>query len=109
MAGPLLKLNRIPQVLWYTHKSVTLMLKLGVFFSDTVVTASRGSLRVNTPKKKAIGHGIDTKLFDRNPKISDSDQPFRIISVGRIMPVKRLDLAIDLVHLRSPNKKLSLF
>ena len=51
MAGPFLKLKSIPQVLWYTHKSVTLTLRLGVFFSDTVLTASDGSFRVSTPKK----------------------------------------------------------
>ena len=111
MAGPILRLKAIPQVLWYTHKSVTFALKLGVFFSDIVVTAADGSFRVSTPKKKVIGHGVDTELFRLRSQLVENNRPFRIISVGRIMPVKRLELAIealDIIRSRHPEKQVEL-
>ena len=107
---PLLKIRKIPIVLWYTHKSITVTLKLAVYCSDKVITAAHHSFRIETPKKKVVGHGIDTNRFYLNTPTSHNNQ-FRIISVGRIMPVKRLDLLIKLVRdlcEKFPDKEISL-
>ncbi|PIE32006.1 hypothetical protein CSA56_16765, partial [candidate division KSB3 bacterium] len=49
MGAPLLRIKRIPIVLWYAHKSVTPTLRLATFLVDRVVSASVESFRIDTP------------------------------------------------------------
>ena len=91
------KLYKKKLVLWYTHKSVDLKLRLAHFLVDEVLTASKESFRLPSSKVKIIGHGIDLAKFtpsfispypakrDRGRK---SRGGFKIVSVGRISPVK---------------------
>lgn len=50
-------------VLWYTHKSVDTKLKLATTLVDRVLTASKESFRLNTPKVRVVGHGIPVNKF----------------------------------------------
>ena len=77
--------------LWYTHKSVNLKLRIAVFFADIVFTASVESFRLPTKKLHVMGHGIDTDFFSPDTSISRENW---LLSVGRLMPSKRHDLAI---------------
>lgn len=79
-------------VLWYTHKSVDIKLRIAVFFSHLVLTASKESFRIKTSKKRVMGHGIDTDFFFPDPKIMRTST---LLSVGRLMPTKRHDLVIE--------------
>lgn len=78
-------------VLWYVHKSVTLWLRLAMLFVDAVFTASEESFRLKSKKVRVIGHGIDTIFFSPDP---NTVRTATILSVGRLMPSKRHDLAI---------------
>lgn len=90
---------------WYTHKAVTLKLILAAIFANTIFTASERSFnwRRETLEKSGklviTGHGIDTGLFkpDESKKIRDGK--LRILSVGRIAPVKNYDTLIDAVKI----------
>lgn len=85
--------------LWYTHKAVTLKLRIAHFFADAVFTASAESFRIPSNKVIVTGHGIDTDLFAPNPARKSSR--FSILSVGRIAPVKNYDVLIDAVKILS--------
>jgi glycosyltransferase involved in cell wall biosynthesis len=78
-------------VLWYTHKSVNLRLRLAVRFADVVLTASKESFRLPTDKVRIMGHGIDTEFFSPDPHIMREDW---WLSAGRLTASKRHDLAI---------------
>lgn len=77
--------------LWYTHKSVNLKLRVATLFADTIFTASKESFRLRSKKVHVMGHGIDTDFFFPDTSIVRGDW---MLSVGRLMPSKRHDLAI---------------
>lgn len=72
--------------LWYTHKSVDLKLRIAEKFAHRIFTASPESFRLASKKVKIVGHGIDVDLFA--PAKDVGQQGSRIVSVGRISPVK---------------------
>lgn len=82
--------------LWYTHKHVDWKLRLATSLVDRVFTASRESFRLTSDKVIVTGHGIDTDHFAPLARKEPSDT-FRILTTGRIAPVKNVDLMIDAV------------
>lgn len=94
-AAPFLFFSGKTSVLWYTHKSVTRKLKLAEKLVDYIFTASALSFRL--PSKKVIftGHAIDVKLFkpSSGPQVS-VPQNIRIVTVGRVSPVKNIETII---------------
>jgi glycosyltransferase involved in cell wall biosynthesis len=94
MGAPLLKLWRVPIVLWYTHKAVSFKLRLAEKVAWRVVTASPESFRIPSRKTRVIGHGVDTNLFTPPAAPREGDS-FVTVTVGRIAPVKNLDTLID--------------
>lgn len=111
MAAPFLRLKKIPTVLWYAHKSVNPMLRLATFLVDRVVTASPESFRIPSSKVRVIGHGIDTEKFVPAEDRSLTNSPFTILTVGRLSPIKRVELlieAIALLRAKKPDMSLCL-
>jgi len=82
--------------LWYVHKAVSLSLRLAVKMADHVFSVAKESFRVNTTKLNIVGHGIDTEVFNENGRVS-TNSTLTLLSVGRIAPVKNIDLIIDVV------------
>ncbi|MAF65799.1 MAG: hypothetical protein CMJ84_09100 [Planctomycetes bacterium] len=72
--------------LWYTHAGVDRRLRLAVEQVDRVFTASAESMRVPTQRCVVTGHGIDLGHFDVGE--APSDEPPRLLSVGRLTPRK---------------------
>lgn len=95
LAGLLWKLWRKKLVIWYTHKSVTFKLRLSVLFANMIFTASKESFRIKTPKVRIMGHGIDVDFFSPGSEPRSN----ALLSVGRLMPVKRHDLVIRAAQL----------
>jgi glycosyltransferase involved in cell wall biosynthesis len=58
--------------------------------SDLVFTATEHSLLIDSPKKRVIGHGIDTEAFFPVRETVDRD----FITVGRISPIKSIEMMI---------------
>jgi glycosyltransferase involved in cell wall biosynthesis len=94
MAAPVLRARRIPLTLWYTHPSTSPLLRVAVRVADVVVTASPESINVPTTKLVVTGHGIDTARFSP-AQAHDPGGRFDIVSVGRIAPIKGLEMLID--------------
>lgn len=90
-AGWLWRLLRKPTVLWYTHKSVDLKLRIATLFANAVVTASKESFRLPTKKLTVLHHGIDTEYFSPDPSVP---RGAHWLSVGRLNFSKRNDLII---------------
>jgi len=91
MSAPLLIPRRIPITLWYTHRQISRTLQIATRVSHRIVTAVPDSFPIPTPKKRAIGHGIDTEFFA--PKtafdsIGAMSPRAEIIHVARLSPIK---------------------
>lgn len=99
LAGWFWRLARVRVGLWYLHKSVTLRLRIAILFANVVFTASPLSLRVETRKKRVVGHGLPVDRLPLLPAPSTQDS-IELLTVGRLSPVKRVELLIDaLTHL----------
>ena len=97
-------------VSWYTHKSVTWKTRLMLKLSDKVLTASKESFRINSAKVKIVGHGIDTARFvpseSRRKTEGQKNEIFKIITVGRISPVKNLEVLIEAARILAFEKQI---
>jgi len=93
LSSPLAWFYRKKIIFWYTHRHVSFKLKLAVYLSHKVITASQYSLRLRSPKIKVIGHAIDTNHFKPKNNILKEKQ-FTIIAVGRIDRVKNYETLI---------------
>lgn len=103
-AGVLWRLMHKKIALWYTHKSVNLKLRIATLFADVVCTASKESFRLKSAKVRVMGHGIDTDFFFPDPRIVRGDW---VLSVGRLMPSKRHDLAIRIAVSESKELRIA--
>lgn len=95
MASPLLKLRGVPITLWYTHGAAPKTLLMTERVVDRVVTASAESFTAPSRKLVVTGHGIATRLFTPGSLPSSADRTVRVLAVGRIAPVKRLEVLVD--------------
>lgn len=97
LGGPSWRLMHKKIYFWYTVKAVTAKLRLAEKFADVIFTASRESFRLPSKKVIITGHGINTDFFapdpSRKPKVVS--QKLRLLSVGRIAPIKNYETLID--------------
>ncbi len=84
-----------PVFLWYVHKQISLSLRIAEKLATKIFTASKESFRLKSSKVKIVGHGIDTEIFNSVSK--NRDGIIRLVTLGRISPVKNIGLMIDLV------------
>ncbi len=82
--------------LWYTHRQVTSTLRLALMLSDAIFTASQESFGLLSSKVHVTGHGIDTKRYKQR-KHDKVDDGLRIVSVGRISGIKRLETVVHAI------------
>jgi glycosyltransferase involved in cell wall biosynthesis len=87
LAAPVLKLARVPIVMWYAHPSVTWTLKIAHACSDRIVSSIHTSYPYKHDKLSVIGHGIDTGIFLPDPDVKEQNLA-TILCVGRLSPSK---------------------
>lgn len=88
--GLLYRALRVPQVMWYSHSSTSLKLRLATSIVDKVVTSIENAFPISTPKIRYVGHGIDfgtVNLEDQNVQKNRSG----LVYLGRIAKVKNLN------------------
>lgn len=96
MGWPLLRSRNIPIVLWYAHGHVSILLRVATALVDKVVASSPSGFRIRTNKFIAIGQGINTERFSpSNGRVAFCDEKLRFITIGRISPIKRIEISID--------------
>ncbi len=93
LAGPLWRVMGKRVVLWYTHKATPLLLRLALPLVDRIFTASPESFRLVSSKVSVTGHGIDVERF--MPPRKPPSGTVRLITSGRITPIKGLDVLIE--------------
>ncbi len=79
--------------LWYSHRTVDLKLRIAERFTNIVFTGSKESFRISSAKVLVTGQGVDTSVF--TPRDVRPSVPPTLLVVGRISPIKNLELAID--------------
>lgn len=79
--------------LWYTHRTVNAKLRIAARLMHIAFTGSIESFRIETPKRIVAGQGVDTAVF--TPAVDVHDGPPVLLVVGRISPIKNLELAIN--------------
>lgn len=75
-------------LLWFAHGGVSLKLRIAERMTDLVLSSTESGFRLNSPKKRVIGQGIDTDFFKPLPLSKSIPGTFQIVSIGRISPVK---------------------
>jgi len=93
LIAPYAKLFRKKIICFYGHKAINWRVKLMHFFADKVVTSSEKGFRIDSPKRKIIGQGIDIDFFRPNQDKKQSEK-LRIVAVGRISPIKNYETLI---------------
>ncbi len=112
MGAPLLKMKGIPIILWYTHGHVSYTLRLADKLVNKIVTASSESCRLLSKKILVTGHGINVNQFYyKKEDISDYKQKINLLYVGRIDPIKKVEVVIKALPLlaeHNPNLSITL-
>ena len=98
LAAPLVKPLRIPMLLWYTHWNPSRSLRLALPLVDVVMSVSRGSFPIETPKLQATGHAIDVEQF--SPAAGQPREgPLRLLALGRTARWKGYDTMLEALAL----------
>jgi glycosyltransferase involved in cell wall biosynthesis len=82
--------------LWYAHRTVNIKLRIAHLFAHHVFTGSKESFRIPSSKVLVTGQGVDTTVFIPPQELSEESSS-RLLVVGRISPIKNLELAIRTV------------
>ncbi len=91
--------------MWYVHRNVDTKLRIATALADVVFSAVPESFRIKTPKVNFMGQAVPIDLYARPREFApEKSKAFKIISVGRITPIKNLDtLAQAVAILRDQN------
>ena len=81
--------------LWYTHRTADLKLRLATHLMHQAFTGSKESYQIETPKVLVTGQGVDTTIFVPAHHEGATHRSLTLVVVGRIAPIKNLELAID--------------
>lgn len=92
VAAPWAIMHRIPIVQWYTHRQITVELRLVHALVKSIVTASPESFSLPSDKVIVLGHGIDMERFAPSPDRSAGER--LILAVGRLSPIKHYEVLI---------------
>lgn len=95
LAAPLVKPLRIPMLLWYTHWNPSRSLRLALPLVDVVMSVSRGSFPLATPKLQATGHAIDVAQFAPAQPATRQDGRLRLLALGRTARWKGYDTMLE--------------
>lgn len=103
--GFLFRLFGIKQGLWYSHSSKPFALRLASKIVDMMFSSTYNSIPINSLKVHQVGHGIPINRFTQLS--GNSKRKNGILYMGRISPVKRLDVLITEVSKLKPTVSLT--
>lgn len=100
VAAPVAAVWRIPIVTWYTHETVSLVLRLAERVSAKILTASPESFQLNSRKVLVTNHGINTRRFSPSETVAErADACLHVCSVGRLSPRKDYETLLRALHI----------
>jgi glycosyltransferase involved in cell wall biosynthesis len=98
LAAPLARPLGTKVLLWYTHWSVSGALRAAERLSNVVLTVDRRTFPLESPKVRAIGHGIDLSEFTcGGGGVAHGD--VRALALGRYSQAKGLEVVLRAVRL----------
>jgi glycosyltransferase involved in cell wall biosynthesis len=99
VAAPFVRPRRVPLMLWYTHWKAHLLLRLAGLVCTQLLSVDVSSYPLPSRRLHGIGHGIDLDEFPCRPLSPTAGRPFRVVSLGRYSPPKKLDEMIEGVRI----------
>ena len=97
LGGPIFRFLRKPVYLWYVHRQTNLKLRIAAIFAKRIFTSSKESFGLQSKKVLYMGHGIDVEKFALD--MPEMLSPIKIVHVGRITPIKRIEVIIGALYL----------
>ncbi len=98
LGGFLWKMMDKKIALWYAHGGVSNSLKMAEKITDIIFTSTPSGFRLKSDKIRIVGQGIDVNIFKSDKEKRDKNI-FKIITVGRISPVKDYETLISAVEI----------
>ena len=92
LAAPLARPLGVPVVLWYTHWHASPTLRVAARLVNAIVSVDRRSFPFDSPKVRAIGHGIDVTEFECASR--DPHEGLRALVLGRYSEAKGLGVVL---------------
>jgi len=84
--------------LWYVHRAVDFKLRVAHVVSDIIFTATPESFNIESKKVEYMGQSVPLENFARSAyAVPSKPHMFKIVTVGRITPIKNLDILFHAV------------
>ncbi len=101
LAGLYWKIKNIPVYLWRNHPKGSFLTRVAVFLSTGVFCTSKDSFTARYKKTTVMPAGINTDLFKPIP--GAVRKKYSICMIGRISPIKHVDMGVEAVELLVQN------
>jgi len=108
LGWPIWKLFGKKVFLWYAHGSTSLSLRIAHTLVDGIITSTKEGFRIPSEKTHIVGQGIEVKRLQYKDR-SGYTPPLRIVSVGRLSPVKKYEVLLDVAFLLGEKVKYEVF
>ncbi len=108
LGGSIWKVLRKKIGLWYAHGHTPFSLRISAKIANIIFTSTKGGFRLTSKKLKIIGQGIDTEIYKTEGKRLEHRECFKIITVGRLSPVKDLETLITATEILVKEKRIDL-
>lgn len=83
--------------LWYAHGYAGPGLKIAEKLTNIIFTSTKSGCRLDSQKIRIVGQGINVDLFVPDYRIIQQKDTFKIVTIGRISPVKDYETLIDAI------------
>lgn len=93
LAGPILWIRGIPIIVWHSHRNRGITMRIAHYFAWRILTSVAEGYASTDSKVVIVGQMIDTDVFSPVPAQVRISPPL-FISVGRIAPIKNLEIFI---------------
>ena len=102
IVGPLVRLRRVPLVMWWVHWKVDLVVRTAERFCTRIVSVDTRSFPHPTTKLVTVGQSIDVADIPIRPRAGTrAEGSLRVLAVGRYSPAKHLDTVLRAVRIAS--------
>jgi len=94
--------------MWYVHRHVDLKLRISAKLADVIFTAVPESFRMKSSKVHYMGQAVPLEKYRKEARSTEDGvrstkgkadasaaRPFTIVSIGRITPIKNLDILVE--------------
>lgn len=96
LVAPFTRLFRIRHFLWYAHASKSKYLSWCHFWLNGIITSTKGSCPIDSPKVLVVGQAISSIFF--NHKRLAIPPLTKLIHIGRFDPAKNLEAILKVVE-----------